>query len=61
MSLLRQPAIPLDSCIFRENDKEILSCLQCSKCEYILRDAVQLLVCGHRLCRECAEKLFEKK
>ena len=39
MLLQRQPAILLDSCMFREYDKEKLSGFQCSKCEYILCDA----------------------
>ena len=58
MSLLI--AIPLDSFIFIDDNKEHLEKYQCPKCQYILRDAVQTS-CGHWLCQGCAEEMFEKK
>ena len=42
-----------------ENKKDQLDEYVCPKCENILTDAVQTS-CGHWLCYDCAEELFEK-
>ena len=42
-----------------ENNKDQLDKYVCPKCENILTDAVQTS-CGHWLCYDCAEELFEK-
>ena len=44
----------------KENNKEQLDKYQCPRCRYLLKDAVQTS-CGHWLCNDCAEHLFEAK
>ena len=34
-----------------------LAALTCSKCKLILRDPKQVIVCGHRYCKQCIEQL----
>ena len=40
------------------NDSESFDRYSCMKCEYLLRDPVQLS-CGHRVCKHCADELID--
>lgn len=36
-----------------------LEALSCPLCCGILREPVQVIACGHRYCRQCAEKIMK--
>lgn len=53
-------AIPvLQEQLFENNRKEFEKYL-CPNCNYLLRDPVQQMCCGHWLCECCAKELAEK-
>ncbi|XP_019860774.1 PREDICTED: TNF receptor-associated factor 3-like [Amphimedon queenslandica] len=50
----------IKSDLLTENNKDNIEKYVCPKCDGILRDAVQTS-CGHWLCNDCAEEIFDKK
>ena len=42
-----------------ENNRKDLEKFQCPRCDYLLRDPVQQMSCGHWLCECCAKELDE--
>ena len=48
-------AVRLDQLL--ENNRKDIHKYLCPKCDYVLRDAVQQMSCGHWLCKCCAEEL----
>ena len=40
-----------------QNKESLDSVYICSHCLLLLRDPVQLIDCGHRLCQSCADEL----
>ena len=52
------PGYPFKDVIFKNND--YFPDFRCPECELLLKDPVQLLGCGHLLCKSCAEGIISR-
>ena len=52
--------VSIHSALFSDSNCEQRERYRCPNCYYLLKDAVQVS-CGHWMCLECAEDIFEEK
>ena len=53
-------SVTVNDAIFTDNNHEQRERYMCPKCDYLLKNAVQVS-CGHWMCQECAKDIFEER